>query len=204
MEEKTGRHDYSVPEPRTDRTRIRRHPDRAVPDRIEEFLRAGLIAHIAYVEGGEPRTVPFFYHYEDGHIYVHGSAGTGTLRTLEDGRPVAVSVALLDDLVASKTAPDHSANYRSVVVFGRCHRISDLTRKRRILDATTERYFPGRHTPQDYSPATDDDLTRMELIAIEIEEAQAKAREDGPMGPNDDDPNAHGTAFVASVRIRPV
>ncbi|HEX7591188.1 MAG TPA: hypothetical protein VF375_04485 [Candidatus Limnocylindrales bacterium] len=27
--------------PRTDRTRIRRHADRAVPDRIEEFLQAG-------------------------------------------------------------------------------------------------------------------------------------------------------------------
>jgi len=199
MDEKIARHDYSVPEPRTDRTRIRRRPDRAVPDRIEEFLRAGLIAHIAYVEGGEPRTVPFFYHYEDGDIYIHGSAGNGTLRTLEDGRPVAVSVALLDDLVASKTASDHSANYRSVVAFGRGHRISDLTRKRRVLDATTERYFPGRHTPQDYAPATDDDLTRMELIAIEIEEAQAKAREGGPMGPNDDDPNAPGTAFVTAV-----
>ncbi len=204
MDEKTARHDNSVPEPRTDRTRIRRHPDRAVPDRIEEFLRAGLIAHIAYVEDGEPRTVPFFYHYEDGHIYLHGSAGSGTLRTLEDGRPVAVSVALLDDLVASKTAPDHSANYRSVVVFGRCHRVSDLTRKRRILDATTERYFPGRHTPQDYAPATDDDLTRMELIAIEIEEAQAKARSGGPMGPADSDPKAPGSAFVRPIRVRTV
>ncbi len=199
MDEKTGRHDYTVPAPHTDRTRVHRHPERAIPDRIEEFLRAGLIAHIAYIEGGEPRTVPFFYHYEDGRIYVHGSADTGTLRTLEDGRPVAVSVALLDDLVASKTASNHSANYRSVVAFGRCQRISDLTRKRRILDATTERYFPGRHTPQDYAPATDDDLTRMELIAIEIEEAQAKAREDGPMGPNDDDPNAPGSAFVRPV-----
>jgi nitroimidazol reductase NimA-like FMN-containing flavoprotein (pyridoxamine 5'-phosphate oxidase superfamily) len=199
MDDKTARHDYPVPQPHSDRTRMRRHPERAVPDQIEEFLRAGLIAHVAYVDAGEPRTVPFFYHYEAGHIYVHGSAGSGTLRILEDGRPVAVSIALLDDLVASKTAPNHSANYRSVVVFGRCHRVSDLARKRRILDATTERYFPGRHAPADYVPATDDDLTRMELIAIEIEEAQAKARTGGPMGPTDDDPNAPGTAFVRPV-----
>lgn len=197
MDEKTARHEYPVPAPRTERTQVRRHPERAVPDRIEEFLEAGLIAHIAYVENGEPRTIPFFYHYEAGHIYVHGSAGAGTLRILEDGRQVAVSVALLDDLVASKTASHHTANYRSVVVFGRCHRISNLAKKRRILDATTERYFPGRHTPQDYAPATDDDLTRMELVAIEIEEAQAKARSGGPMGPNDDEENAPGTAFVA-------
>lgn len=196
MDEKTARHDYPVPQPHTDRTRIRRHADRAVPDSIEEFLRAGLVAHVAYVEAGEPRTVPFFYHYEAGHIYVHGSPGNGTLRGIEDGRSVAVSIAMLDGLVASKTAPNHSGNYRSVVVFGRCHRISDLARKRRVLEATTERYFPDRHAGQDYEPATDDDLTKMELVAIEIEEAQAKARSGGPMGPTDDDPTAFGTAFV--------
>ena len=199
MDDKTARHDYPVPEPHTERTRMRRHPDRAVPDSIEEFLRAGLVAHVAYVEAGEPRTLPFFYHYEAGHIYIHGSAGNGTLRGIEDGRPVAVSIAMLDGLVASKTAANHSANYRSVVVYGRSHRISDLAKKRRILDATTARYFPGRLTPTDYEPATDDDLTRMELIAIEIEEAQAKTRTGGPMGPTDDDPNAPGTAFVRPV-----
>lgn len=196
MDEKTARHDYPVPQPHTDRTRIRRHADRAVPDSIEEFLRAGLVAHVAYVEAGEPRTVPFFYHYEAGHIYVHGSPGNGTLRGIEGGRSVAVSIAMLDGLVASKTAPNHSGNYRSVVVFGRCHRISDLARKRRVLEATTERYFPDRHAGQDYEPATDDDLTKMELVAIEIEEAQAKARSGGSMGPTDDDPTAFGTAFV--------
>lgn len=199
MDDKTTRHDYTAPEPRTDRTRIRRHPERAVPNRIEEFLRAGLIAHVAFVDGGEPRTIPFFYHYEAGHVYVHGSAGSGTLRMLEDGRPVAVSIALLDDLIASKTASNHSANYRSVVIYGRGHRVSDPARKRRILDATTDRYFPGRHSPADFAPATDDDLTRMELIAIEIDEAQAKARTGGPMGPTDDDDSAPGTAFVRPV-----
>ena len=55
----------SVPAPRTERTRIRRHADRAVPDRIEEFLRTGHVAHVALVENGEPRLIPFLYHYED-------------------------------------------------------------------------------------------------------------------------------------------
>jgi len=199
MDDTRPRHDYPVPEPRTERTHMRRHPDRAAPDRIEEFLRAGLVAHVSYVVRGEPRAIPFFYHYEAGHIYVHGSAGNGTLRELEDGRPVAVSIAMLDGLVASRTAANHSGNYRSVVVYGRSHRVSDLGKKRRILEATTERYFPGRHAGTDYEPATDDDLIRMELIAIEVEEAQAKTRAGGPMGPGDDDPSASGSAFVRPV-----
>ena len=165
-----------APAPRTDRTRIRRHADRAVPERIEEFLRAGLVAHVACVEDGEPRLIPFLYHYETGHIYLHGSPGNATLRLLRDGRQVVVAVTRLDDLVASKTAPDHSANYRSVVAYGHGREIADLAEKRRVLDAMTERYFPGRRPAHDYAPAADDDLARMELTDVAVEEASAKMR----------------------------
>jgi nitroimidazol reductase NimA-like FMN-containing flavoprotein (pyridoxamine 5'-phosphate oxidase superfamily) len=186
--------------PLTDRTRIRRHADRAVPERIEEFLRAGLVAHVALVEDGEPRLIPFLYHYEAGHIYIHGSPGNATLHLLRDGRTVAVAVTAVDDLIASKTASDHSANYRSVVAFGRGRQIEDVAEKRRVLDAMTERYFAGRSTPRDYAPATDGDLERMELTDIEVEEASAKMRDGGPKGPHDDEPDFPGSAYVRSVR----
>jgi nitroimidazol reductase NimA-like FMN-containing flavoprotein (pyridoxamine 5'-phosphate oxidase superfamily) len=189
----------AVPAPRTERTRLRRHADRAVPDRIEEFLRAGLVAHVACVEEGEPRIIPFLYHYEAGRVYLHGSPGNATLRRLRDGRPVAISVTMIDGMVASKTEPDHSANYRSVALYGRGRQIADVAEKRRVLRLLLVRYFPDRHAPTDFSAATDDDLTRMELIAIEIDEAQAKAREGGPMGPRDSDPNAAGSASVRSI-----
>jgi nitroimidazol reductase NimA-like FMN-containing flavoprotein (pyridoxamine 5'-phosphate oxidase superfamily) len=199
MTEPTGHVVAHVPAPRTARTTIRRHADRAVPERIEEFLRSGLVAHIAYVEDGEPRVIPFLYHYELGHLYLHGSAGSGTLVALRDGRPVAVDVTLVDGLVASKYEPSHGANYRSVILYGRGHRVADLERKRRVMRSLLERYFPDRHAPADFSPATDDDLTRMELIAVEIEEAQAKMREGGPNGPTDSDPKAPGSAFVRDI-----
>ena len=188
-----------TPGPRTDRTNIRRHPERGASTRIEEFLRAGLVADVAYVEIGEPRVIPFLYHYEAGHLYLHGSPGSATLRALRDGRPVAVSVVLIDGLIASRTAPDHSANYRSVVVYGRAHRVADPARKRRVLESLTERYFPGRHASDDYEPATDDDLIRMELLAIEVDEAQAKFREGGPLGPHDSDADYPGSAFIRPI-----
>ena len=89
------------PGPRTDRTRIRRRADRAVPDRIEEFLRTGLIAHVSCVEDGAPRVIPFLYHYEAGHIYLHGSPGNSTLRTLRDGRTIVGYVFNRDDAAAA-------------------------------------------------------------------------------------------------------
>lgn len=199
MEEPTAPKDYAAPGPLTDRTRIRRHADRAVPDRIEKFLRTGLVAHVALVDGGEPRLIPFLYHYEAGHIYLHGSPSNATLRQLRDGRTVAVAVTEIDALIASKTAPDHSANYRSVVAYGRGRQIEDLREKRRLLDAMTERYFPGRRTPADYAPAEDKDLAGMDLIDVSIDEASAKMRTGGPKGTHDDEDDFPGSAFVQPI-----
>ena len=188
------------PEPRTERTRIRRHADRAVPERIDEFLRLGHVAHVALVdEAGEPRLIPFLYHYESGHIYLHGSPGNATLRLLRDGRPVTVAVTELVELIASKSAPDHSANYRSVVAYGRGRQIEDLAEKRRVLDAMTERYWPGRQVGRDYEAASDESLRKMELTDIEIDEASAKMRDGGPNGPHDSDDSYPGSAFRTPV-----
>jgi hypothetical protein len=188
------------PTPLTERTRIRRHADRAVPERIEEFLRAGHIAHVALVEQGEPRLIPFLYHYDAGHIYLHGSPGNATLRLLRDGRSVVVAVTELVEMIASKTAADHSANYRSVVAYGRGRQVVDVAEKRRILEAMTERYWPGRVAPRDYTPAADEDLMKMELTDVEVDEASAKTREGGPLGMHDDDPDFPGTAFRSPIR----
>jgi hypothetical protein len=188
-----------TPAPLTDRTRIRRRADRAVPERIEEFLQAGLIAHVSCVEDGEPRVIPFLYHYEAARLYVHGSVGNATLRMLADGRPVAVAVSTLVELVASKLASGHTANYRSVVVYGHGRSVEDLTEKRRVFEAMTSRYWPGRTAPADYKTASDEDLRKVQLIAIDIDEASAKLREGGSLHPEDDDPNYPGSAFARPI-----
>ena len=110
-----------------------------------------------------------------------------------------MAVTRLDELVASKTAADHSANYRSVVAYGHGREIADIAEKRRVLDAMTERYFPGRRTPRDYAPASDEDLARIELTDVVVDEASAKMREGGPMGPHDAEPDFPGSAFVRPV-----
>ena len=187
------------PGPRTDRTKIRRLADRAVPDRVEEFLRNGLVAHVACVEDGEPRVIPFLYHYEAGHIYLHGSPDNATLRLLRDGRAVAIAVSTLVELIASRSACRHTANYRSVVAYGRGRSVGDIAEKRRVLEAMTGRYFPGRATPAEYTPATEEDLAGVELTDVEIDEASAKMREGGPLGPHDSESDFPGTAFVRPV-----
>ncbi len=182
--------------PRTDRTRIRRKPDRAVPEHIEAILRAGQVAHVAFVHEGEPRVIPFLYGYEAGRIVLHGAPGSSTLRELRDGRPVAVAVTILDALIASKDAETHSANYRSVVAYGTARRITAAAEKRRILVEMTGRYFPGRTVDREYAAATEQQIRAMEVVEVVVEEAAAKARSGPPLGPHDADDAAPGKAGI--------
>jgi nitroimidazol reductase NimA-like FMN-containing flavoprotein (pyridoxamine 5'-phosphate oxidase superfamily) len=172
-------------------TRIRRHPERAVPEQVEEFLRAGRVAHVAYSVDGQPYVMPFLYHYDDGMIYLHGVPASATIKALRDGAPVCVNVTILDGLVASRDAKSHSANYRSVVIFGHAEVISDLDEKRRVFERMTERFFTGRVAGREYEHASVKDLRGVELLAARIEEMSAKARTGPAKGDHDAD-DAYG------------
>jgi nitroimidazol reductase NimA-like FMN-containing flavoprotein (pyridoxamine 5'-phosphate oxidase superfamily) len=167
------------------RTRVRRHPERAAPDEAEEFLCAGRVAHVAYTVEGRPYLLPFLYFYDDGALYLHGVPASGTIKALRQGAPVCVSVTMLDGLVASRDAKSHSANYRSVVVFGRAEVISDLDEKRRVFERMTDRFFAGREAGRDYAHASAKDLRGVELLAVRIEEMSAKARTGSALGAHD-------------------
>jgi nitroimidazol reductase NimA-like FMN-containing flavoprotein (pyridoxamine 5'-phosphate oxidase superfamily) len=117
MEERTAER----PGPPTDRTRVRRLPERGVYEReaIDAILDEALICHVAYVVDGQPRVIPTIHARDGDVLYVHGSNASRTLRAAKGGAPVAIGVTLLDGLVLARSAFHHSMNYRSVVVFGR-------------------------------------------------------------------------------------
>ena len=181
------------------RSRIRRHPERAVPEMAEEILLRGRVAHVAFAVEGQPYVLPMSYHYEDGALYVHGAPASRTVKTLRAGMPVCVEVTLLDGLVASRDAMNHSMNYRSVIVFGVAKAVSSLATKRAVMERMTLRYFPGRTVGHDYLPARDGDLRAVELLTIAVEEQSAKARSGEPSGPHDADEDGPGTHYVLTL-----
>lgn len=183
----------------TERARIHRHPERAVPQRAEEILRAGRVAHVGFAVDGQPYVIPLTYLYADGTLYLHGAPASRALRTLVAGTPVCVEVTLLDGLVASREAKSHSMNYRSAVVFGTAAPITDLDAKRAIFERMTAHYFPGRSAGRDYQPARVGDLRAVELVAVRIEERGAKMRSGPPLGKHDDDQTAPGTSYVVAL-----
>lgn len=183
------------------RSRIRRHPERAlaVPAEAEAILREALVAHVGIVQDGQPFVLPMTFHYEDGRIYLHGAPGSRTIKTLASGAPACVEVTLVDGLIASRSAETHSVNYRSVVCFGRGAFVEDRERRRLVLEAMVARYFPGRAAGVDYAPITDQEDRATRLVELAIEEMSAKGRSGGPRGALDDDDTTPGNAGVHPV-----
>jgi nitroimidazol reductase NimA-like FMN-containing flavoprotein (pyridoxamine 5'-phosphate oxidase superfamily) len=183
-------------------SKIRQHPERTVTDRASEILAKGFVAHVGFCIDGKPHVIPFTYHYDVSSpdcVYLHGSVSSRTLRHLASGAPVCVEVTLLDGLIYSKSAKDHSMNYRSVVCFGTGSEVLDDAKKSKIFERAIERYFPDRKEGLHYMAPSSAHLKQTRLLEVRIEEWSAKARTGGPNGPNDADENAPGTAGIKDV-----
>lgn len=186
----------------TSRTTIRNHPERAAPEEAVNILSAGLVAHVGIVEDGAPVVIPMSYHYDSARpdrMYLHGSIRSRLLKHLSGGAPVCVSVTITDGLVYSRKAMNHSMNYRSVVLFGRSRGVVDEAEKFQLFDEMVRRYFPGRTAGEDYHEPPSQDLGVTALVEVTIEEWNGKVRSGGPTGPEDDKPDAPGSAGVIGL-----
>ena len=184
-------------------TGIHQHPERAVPDRAQEFLAAGYVAHVGFEQEGRPYVIPMLYQYSLNRpdtLYVHGGLTSRMIQHLASGVPVCATVTELDGLVYSRDARYHSANYRCVMCFGRGRLLEDDQLKQAVFLAMTSRYFPGRTAGRDYAIAPKSHLDATPVIAIVIEQMSAKMREGGPKGPRDAKVDAPGTCGVVELR----
>ena len=91
-------------------------------------------------------------------------------------------------------------NYRCATVFGVAREITDETAKFDLFDKMVQRYFPGRTVGTDYNPSASGDLGATALVEVRIAEWSAKARRGNPTGPDDDKPDALGSAGVIDFR----
>ena len=171
-------------------------------ERAGAILAEGHVAHVGFVEDGQPFVIPLGYQFnpaEPDRLYLHGSTASRALEHVASGAPVCITVTLLDGLVYSRTALYHSMNYRSVVCFGRGSRVTDPELQQKVYRGMVSRYFPGRAAGRDYSAPTPEHLEATSLVEVRIEEWSAKQREGGPLGPTDADPDAPGTRGVVPL-----
>jgi nitroimidazol reductase NimA-like FMN-containing flavoprotein (pyridoxamine 5'-phosphate oxidase superfamily) len=168
----------------TERTRVRRLPERAAYDRdtVHAILDEGFICHLGFVVDGRPFVSPTGYARAGETLYLHGS--TGSRLGLRPGMDVCVTVTLLDGLVLARSAFHHSMNYRSVVVLGRTRALTDPDEKEAALRALVEHIVPGRSDA--VRGADRRELVATVVLALPLAEVSAKVRT-GP--PVDDEPD---------------
>ncbi len=160
---------------------------------IHTILDEALVAHVGFAIEGQPYVIPTLHARVDDSVYFHGSSASRTVRALEAGAPVCLTVTLLDGLVLARSAVHHSVNYRSVVVFGQAKAIDAPAEKAAAIEAFTERLIPGRWG--EVRPPTAKELKAIQVLALPLDEASAKIR----CGPPIDDEEDYGLDAWAGV-----
>ncbi len=169
----------------TERTRVRRLPEKAVTDvaALHAVLDAGLVAHVSVVDGGMPFVLPVAYARRGDEVVFHGSTGSRLFRLLADGQPMCLTVTLLDGLVLARSAFESSMNYRSAMVLGTARRLRDDD-ELDALRVITEHLLPGRWAEARH-PSRKERAATMAL-ALDLTEASAKVSAGGPSDDPDD------------------
>ncbi|WP_406433326.1 pyridoxamine 5'-phosphate oxidase family protein [Streptomyces sp. NBC_00631] len=167
---------------KTDRTVPTRSAERASYDRelVHAILDEGYLCHLGFVRDGAPVVLPTLYGRVGEVLYLHGSTGSRPLRMTgqaDPGLAVCVTVTHVDGLVLARSAFHHSVNYRSVVVHGIAHQVTDPEEKYRALDALVDHVVPGRAA--DSRPANKKELAATAVIRLDLNEVSAKTRAGG-------------------------
>ncbi|WP_406256733.1 pyridoxamine 5'-phosphate oxidase family protein [Streptomyces nigra] len=166
----------------TDRTVPTRSPERASYDKelVHSILDEAYVCHLGFVRDGAPVVLPTLFARVGETLYVHGSTGSRPLRMTgepDPGLPVCLTVTHVDALILARSAFHHSINYRSVVVHGTAHQVTDPEEKRLALDALVDHVVPGRAA--DSRPANKKELAATAVIRLDLAEVSAKLRTGG-------------------------
>ena len=160
---------------RTGRSRNVRHPERGSFDRetVNGILDAALLCHVGYVLDGAPLVTPTLFWRDGERVFWHGSAASRALRTQAECK-VCLTVSLLDGIVLSRSAFNHSVNYRSVMLFGTARSVDDSGEKLLALEKLMERIARGRWG--EVRQPTESELKATSVLWMDIREGAAKIR----------------------------
>jgi uncharacterized protein len=183
----------------TERTTVRRKPDRANYDRetIYGILDQAFVCHVGFIADGMPVVVPTNYVRVGDKLFLHGSTASRLMKTLGSGAPFCLSVTLLDGIVFSPTATGHSVNYRSVVVMGKAEPIEDRAAKLAAMRDFVEYVLRGRWAT--VRPPSEQELKGTMVLAVPLVEASAKVRTGFAV---DDDKEYQSTAWTGVLPFK--
>lgn len=168
----------------TDRVRLRRLHLRAAYDfdSVAAILDQQPQCSVGYCFDGKPFVIPTFQWREGARVYWHGSAASSALKR-SIGIEVCMNVNILDGFVLARSAMHHSANYRSVTIYGTAEKVAD-DHKAAALKRFVDALIPGRW--DNLRAMNDQEIKATTILSMPIEEASAKVRTGGPSDDEED------------------
>lgn len=169
----------------SERVRVKRHNERGHYDRetVAAILDVMPLAHVGYIFKGQPYVTPTLQWREGDRVFWHGSSASRMLETVE-GADVCLTVTIMDGFVLARSAFNHSANYRSVMILGRAEKVVDPEEKEMLLRNFVDGMFPGRWDM--LRPMTRQEAKATTVLSMPITEASAKIRQGMPKDDEED------------------
>jgi len=166
--------------------KVRQLREKAVYDKatVHGILDSAMLAHVAFVQDGQPVVVPMLYGREGETLYLHGARKARVIRLLESTGTACLNVTHVDGLVYARSAFNSSMNYRSATVFGSAQLVEGEDEKLHALRVISECTMPGRWDELREPLVKEVKMTG--IIALEIESASAKVATGMPEDEDDD------------------
>ena len=164
---------------------VKRTPKRGIYDRetIYKILDSEFLCHVGIIHNEHPVVIPTLYGRKDGYIYIHGASVSRLITEIEKRIDVCISVASIQGLVLARSAFNHSANYESVVIFGKGQLVNN-EEKVEALKIISDHTISGRW--EEVRLPTEKELKATKVIKISIDEVSAKVRTGDPIDEKED------------------
>ena len=168
------------------RNKVVRGPKRATYDQetIFQILDDAFLCHVGYVWEGQAIVIPTAYGRKEDKILLHGSLKNRMMHHLLESGQASLSVTHLDGLVLARSAMHHSANYRSVNLFGKVRQLTERSEKMDALACILNHMVPG-HWDKVRQP-NQKEFNATLVLEVQIESASAKIRAEGAKDETED------------------
>ena len=167
-------------------TKVVRGPKRASYDRklVHGIIDDALICHVGTVVNGRPTMIPTAHWRVGERIYIHGASKNRILGAIAEGADACLCITHLDGLVMARSAFHHSANYRSVVIYGKGEVVSDDEGKMEHSRLFMEKLEPGRWGT--IREPNKQELKATMFLGFDLNEVSAKVRAGDPVDDDED------------------
>jgi nitroimidazol reductase NimA-like FMN-containing flavoprotein (pyridoxamine 5'-phosphate oxidase superfamily) len=146
------------------------------PAEIKRLLTESDYGVLATTHEDQPYATPVNYVFieADHAVYFHGARTGRTRANLLLNPKVCFNVSRMGELVPGERSSNFGVEYQSVTVFGSASLVEDESKVVEILLALMINYFPEHVPGEDYPIPEEDELNRIAVYKIEIEEWSGK------------------------------